>query len=126
MPTPGHHPVKHDTLEVEITKILLKQPVDLRALRRISRSKGGFGTDKLRARVWPKLLNINRYSVIDYRSYIDPHRDDTQVRVDVERSLWKSQEIQKWKESYREGRRQALSDIIMAILCRNQNMYYYQ
>jgi hypothetical protein len=68
-----------DTLEVEITKILLKNPVDLRALRRISRSKGGFGCNKLRARVWPKLLGINRYTVGDYRSYIDPHKDDEQV-----------------------------------------------
>mmetsp|Transcript_11339 Transcript_11339/g.19028 ORF Transcript_11339/g.19028 Transcript_11339/m.19028 type:complete len:448 (-) Transcript_11339:58-1401(-) len=118
--------VEKRSRETEINKILLQETVDVKALRRISRRKGGFLHHRARARVWPKLLNINRYDTVDYRSYIDPHRDDTQVKVDVERSLWKSQEVQSWTENYRERRRKSLSDIMMAVLCRHTNLYYYQ
>lgn len=112
--------------EAEISKLLIAEPVDLKALRKISRLEGGFLTNQIRARVWPKLLNVNRFDIPDYRSFIDPHRDDTQVSVDVERSLWRIDKTQNWREAYREDRRKALCDIIMAILCRNSDIYYYQ
>ncbi len=112
--------------EDEINSALLKQPVDLESLRKLSREKGGFINNRIRTRVWPKLLNVNRYTISDYRSYIDPHRDDSQVRCDVDRSLWNFTHIKTWKESFRDTRRKALSDIIMAILCRNKTLYYYQ
>lgn len=112
--------------EAEISRLLIAEPVDLKALRKISRLEGGFLTNQIRARVWPKLLNVNRFDIPDYRSFIDPHRDDTQVSVDVERSLWRIDKTQNWREAYREDRRKALCDIIMAILCRNSDIYYYQ
>eukprot|EP01038_Epipyxis_sp_PR26KG_P009667 gene9667-13016_t len=117
---------KSNHIEVEIDTILLQQPVDIDALKLISRNPGGFINCRIRTRVWPKLLNINRYNVVDYRSYIDPHRDDTQVKCDVDRSLWNYRHIETWKESYREKRRKVLSDIIMSVLCKNENLYYYQ
>lgn len=80
----------------------------------------------MRTRVWPKLLNVNRYLIDDYRSYIDPHRDDTQVSCDVERSLWNFNHISAWKDSFRDKRRKALLSIIMAVLCRNEQLFYYQ
>jgi len=110
----------------EINSALLKQPIDLELLRSISREKGGFQDNRTRIRVWPKLLNVNRYLPSDYRSYIDPHRDDTQVKCDVERSLWNFSHIKTWKDSFRDKRRVALLEIIMAILCRNKSLFYYQ
>lgn len=112
--------------EEEISRLLMEQPVDLKALRKLSRSEGGFLNNQIRSRVWPKLLGVNRFDIPDYRSFIDPHRDDSQVKVDVERSLWKIDKTVSWREAYREDRRKALCDIIMAILCRNADLYYYQ
>ena len=112
--------------EIEINRLLMEQPVDLKALRKISRLDGGFMSNQIRSRVWPKLLGVNRYDIPDYRSFIDPHRDDSQVKVDVERSLWRIDQTKAWRETYREDRRKALCDIIMAILCRNADLYYYQ
>jgi hypothetical protein len=113
-------------LETEISRLLMEEPVDLKALRKLSRCEGGFQTNQMRARVWPKLLGINRFEIPDYRSYIDPHRDDSQVRIDVERSLWRIDKTQNWRDTYREDRRQALCDVIMAVLCRNSDIYYFQ
>ncbi len=112
--------------ESEISRLLMEGTVDLRALRKLSRLEGGFLTNQIRARVWPKLLGVNRFDIPDYRSFIDPHRDDSQVKVDVERSLWRVDKTEKWRDAYREDRRQALCDIIMAVLCRNSDIYYYQ
>lgn len=112
--------------ETEINRLLMEEPVDLRELRKVSRLEGGFVSNQLRSRVWPKLLGINRFDIPDYRSFIDPHRDDSQVKVDVERSLWRVDKTVNWRDGYREDRRQALCDIIMAILCRNTDLYYYQ
>jgi hypothetical protein len=71
-------------------------------------------------------MGIDRYNIPDYRSSIDPHRDDSQVKMDVERSLWRIDQAKAWRDSYREDRRRALCDVIMAILCRNEDLYYYQ
>jgi hypothetical protein len=110
----------------QINDILIQKNVDLDALRRYSRHTGGFINSRLRTRVWPKLLNINRYRIEDYRSYIVPHQDDPQISCDVERSLWTLSQIKFWKESQMERKRKALSDIIKAVLCRNKKLHYYQ
>lgn len=109
-----------------VEECILQQPVDLEALRALSRQPGGFQSNKLRVRVWPKLLDINRYNLDDFAQDIDPHRDDSQVKCDVERSLWNIEVVKNWRDSYRDRRRRALSDIIMSILCRNKGLYYYQ
>jgi len=144
--------------EAEISKLLLQQPVDLVALRAISRLKGGFLTSRLRTRVWPKLLGINRYDLEDYRKYVSTvpkspkraehnrnelseadkasddiqdkqdqsHRDSHQVSCDVDRSLHNIYQIKFWSEAYRSTRRKVLSDIILAVLCKHPDRYYYQ
>lgn len=112
--------------EAVISRLLMGEPVDLRELRKISRMDGGFLSNQIRSRVWPKLLGVNRFDIPDYRSFIDPHRDDSQVKIDVERSLWRIDKTLNWRDAYREDRRKALCDIIMAVLCRNSDIYYYQ
>lgn len=112
--------------EAEIQNILQQQPVDLRALHRISRLPGGFLSNRIRARVWPKLLGINRYNIPDFKMFIDPHRDCAQIRCDVERSMWNIKQIKDWRTMYRERRRVVLSEILLAILCRNPTLNYYQ
>ncbi len=114
-------------MEESISRLLEQQPVDLVALRKIAHQPGGFQSHRLRVQVWPKLMGINRYQMSDYRQFIDPHCDDSQVRCDVERSLWNNHESCKhWSDSYREKRRKALAEIIIAILARNKHLYYYQ
>ena len=83
-------------------------------------------TNNLRRRVWPKLLGINRYAIPDYRSYIDPHKDELQVKCDVERSLYNYDVTKKWDDELREKRRTSLSNIIMAILSRHPQLHYFQ
>ena len=109
-----------------IEKLLLTEKIDLRELKRYSRQPGGFIDNKLRARVWPKLLGINRFCIPDYRKYVASHQDDSQIRCDIERSLWNHKENKDWMEPVRDKRRKALSDIIVAVLCRNRSLHYYQ
>jgi hypothetical protein len=130
-----------------INKALLAEKVDLRNLHTLSRIEGGFINNQVRWRVWPKLLAVNRYNIADFRSYIDPHRgkiftvslsefplpvlikitlDDSQLRCDIERSLWNYDVTKDWDDELREARRNSLSNIITAILCRNPTLHYYQ
>lgn len=109
-----------------INYILLHSPVDIWALRILAREEGGYITNALRARVWPKLLNVNRYAVPDYKQFVRHHRDQEQVKCDIDRSLWNLDCVKHWDESKRDRRRQALNDIIIAILCRNPQFHYFQ
>lgn len=115
-----------NSVEQEIEEVLLHQPVDLDLLRAFSRRQGGFQNNRLRVRVWPKLLSVNRYGLDDFKKYIHKHRDENQVRCDVERSLWSFEPMCYWKDSYRESRRASLFEIILAIVCRNKDLHYYQ
>ena len=115
------------TTVARLEALLADDKVDLRALHALSRARGGFQTHALRARLWPKLLGVNRYAVPDYRRYaVAPHRDDAQIRCDVERSLWNHVENRDWVEPLREKRRKALSDVMVAVLSRNHALHYYQ
>lgn len=77
-------------------------------------------------RVWPKLLGVNRYDVKDFRAHIVPHRDENQVLNDIDRSLWSLNPTTSWSPALRHRRREALFNIIMAVLCKNESLYYYQ
>jgi len=95
-------------------------------LYRLSRRPGGFQSNQSRNRIWPKLFNIDRYNIPDYRQFIDEHPDYSQVQNDVERSLWSYQHVLKWPDALLQRRRQSLSNIIMAILSRNKQLHYFQ
>lgn len=109
-----------------IQGLLLADNVNLQALKVISREVGGFLSNEIRSRVWPKLLGINRFKIPDYETDIVAHKDDGQVNLDVERSLWSHEHTVEWSEAFRTKRRRALKDIIMAVLCRNSELHYYQ
>jgi hypothetical protein len=119
-------PEESKLIEKEVDELLLQHPVDLQKLRAIARRPGGFQNNQLRKRVWPKILGINRYHIPDYHYYVERHKDDAQVRCDVERSLWNYEPMKFWKITYREKRRKVLADIIVAILSRNKQLHYYQ
>ena len=107
--------------------LLLSDKIDLCYLRQLSRQPGGFQSTELRARIWPKLFNINRYSIQDFRIQInESHRDRSQVNVDVERSLWNMDVNEHWDDVLRSKRRKVLSDIINSVLSKHDHLYYYQ
>ncbi len=112
--------------EREMESILRERYVKWSELQRFSRRKGGFRSNQLRNRIWPKMLNIDRYSIIDYRQFIKEHADYAQVQCDIERSLWTYQQVLKWPEELLKRRRESLSNIIMAILSRNKQLHYFQ
>ena len=124
--TSGSTMLSTEERKQKIEKLLLAETIDLRELKRQSRQPGGFIDSKLRTKVWPKLLGIDRFKIPDYRKYVALHPDDSQIRCDIERSLWSHKENKDWLEPLRDRRRKALSDIISAVLCRNRALHYYQ
>jgi TBC1 domain family member 20 len=109
-----------------LCEILLQDPVDCDILKEFSRKEGGFLSNKIRARVWPKLLGVNRYNVIDYNQFIKPHHDERQIRVDIDRSFWSLDCAKSWGERRMNRKRRDLSNIITAVLCRNEPYFYFQ
>jgi len=101
-------------------------PMNFHDLRKLSRQQGGFSSNNIRARLWPIILGRNNENIPFYQSYICLHRDNIQVLCDVERSLWHFNQVEEWTENHMKNRRDALHSIIMAILCRNPSLFYYQ
>mmetsp|Transcript_7295 Transcript_7295/g.10849 ORF Transcript_7295/g.10849 Transcript_7295/m.10849 type:complete len:310 (-) Transcript_7295:605-1534(-) len=101
-------------------------PIDLQLLYDHSRQEGGFLSSKIRARVWPKLLGINRYKVVDYKKYIRNHNEERQVRCDIDRSFWSLDCAANWGDRRMHRKRTDLSNIIVALLCKNSRYYYFQ
>ena len=110
----------------EAEAILREKYIKWSDLHRLSRRPGGFRSNEIRNRMWPKLLNIDRYSIPDYRQFINDHSDYSQVQCDIERSLWSYQHVLKWPDELLHRRRESLSNIIMAILSRNKQLHYFQ
>jgi len=115
-------------IEELIGKHLQSTRVDLESLKKIARSKGGFQTNEIRKRVWPKLLDINRYNIDDYGIDFEclNHKDLAQVLVDVDRSLWNFEHVLKWDRRLLEVRRKCLLNIMMSVLCKNPSLNYFQ
>ena len=82
--------------------------------------------DSIRQRAWPKLLGVNRCDLIDFRAFVRKHRDQNQILCDIDRSLWSLEPTVSWSSALRHCRRESLYNIILAIVCRNPNLYYYQ
>lgn len=104
----------------------IKNPINQIKLKEISRLKGGFITNQIRAKVWPKLLGINRYNLLDYKKLIKSHHDERQVRVDIDRSFWSLDCARAWSDRRLNRKRTDLSNIIIALLSHNPGYYYFQ
>ena len=101
---------------------------DVKALKKFARRTNGFQTAEIRRKVWPLILGVNRYETVEFRSYqrSGEHSDDSQIRCDVDRSMWSVSSTTQWNDSLRSVRRNALYHIIRAIISRNSSLHYYQ
>ena len=117
-----------DAFESSIHTLVLQSEVDLEALRRISRTPGGFRDSKIRKYIWPILLGIDDDSIVpNYRDFINEnHKDASQIQNDIDRSLWKQDVVLAWSEDHRAKQRKELSEIICSVLSRNKSLSYYQ
>ncbi len=108
----------------DIDELLLAPEVDVLQLRALSRRRGGFLDQSTRARVWPKLLEIARPEASG--ALPELHKDDDQIRCDVERSLWSVDVTIEWDTTVREKRRAVLRNLIKLILKQHGEFHYFQ
>ena len=111
---------------MEIFSCCESSPVNIQKLTELSRKSSGFLTNKIRSKIWPKLLGINRYEIVDYKKLIKSHRDERQVRVDIDRSLWSLDCARNWGEKRLNRKRADLSNVIIALLSNNPSYFYFQ
>uniref|UniRef100_A0A8C2J5T9 Zgc:63863 n=1 Tax=Cyprinus carpio TaxID=7962 RepID=A0A8C2J5T9_CYPCA len=111
---------------LDIHQALNSDPVDIETLRRAALSEGGLLTDDIRRKVWPKLLSINVYNLPPKPSkdVREDHKDYRQVVLDVRRSMRRFPKGMRVDE--REVLQEQLIDIILDVLRRNPQLYYYQ
>lgn len=120
-----HLPWKKQKL-LDIHQALNSDPVDIETLRQAAVSEGGLLTDDIRRKVWPKLLNINVYSLPakPSKDVREDHKDYRQVVLDVRRSMRRFPKGMRVDE--REVLQEQLIDIILDVLRRNPQLHYYQ
>ncbi|ETV79042.1 hypothetical protein, variant [Aphanomyces astaci] len=114
-----------------------KSKVDaLAELRRLALLPGGFRTNDLRKRVWPVLLGYSSDDITEFYAThriklqqppyaTTSHRDDGQVRLDVNRSMGES----RWADVAglkRGSKRKALFSLLHATLCISPDAHYFQ
>uniref|UniRef100_A0A8C1XT37 Zgc:63863 n=1 Tax=Cyprinus carpio TaxID=7962 RepID=A0A8C1XT37_CYPCA len=111
---------------LDIHQALNSDPVDIETLRRAALSEGGLLTDDIRRKVWPKLLSINVYNLPakPSKDVREDHKDYRQVVLDVRRSMRRFPKGMRVDE--REVLQEQLIDIILDVLRRNPQLYYYQ
>jgi hypothetical protein len=76
---------------------------------------GGLVSHDMRQLVWPKLLGVSRFDVMEFRQHLtQPHPSADQIMRDVDRSMWHLQQLgSRSKKKRRGGRRRLLSDVSM-------------
>ncbi|KAI8330836.1 rab-GTPase-TBC domain-containing protein [Chlamydoabsidia padenii] len=96
---------------------------DLSWLMQLGRQPGGFLTSSLRRKIWPILLSCPEWTRQPVRYYVK-HRDETQVALDVPRSLstWPKGLTEKQKKKYQHQ----LSHVIVQTLRQYPDLHYYQ
>ncbi|KAF6722817.1 TBC1 domain family member 20 [Oryzias melastigma] len=110
----------------DIHRALIRDPVDIQTLRRVSVTRGGLLNNELRRKVWPKLLNINVFDLPPKpgRNVREDHKDLNQVVLDVRRSM---KRFPKGMPAAERGVLQdQLIDIILEVLRRHAQLHYYQ
>lgn len=97
------------------------QSHDLELLEHLGASKYGFAENDLRCRSWIELLSSRVEGTFQYGSLRKPHRDEHQVKLDVNRSF----SYLKDEGSKRECRK-ALFEVIVTTLRKFPQLNYYQ
>ncbi|KAJ0407838.1 hypothetical protein P43SY_008299 [Pythium insidiosum] len=101
-------------------------------LRALAFARGGFVSNELRQVIWPLLLGTDAAPVVhrEHEQHFTrmnaPHRDDSQVEKDIERSMWHYDVVLNIREGERRAKRKQLTTIINAVLNDNQQLYYFQ
>ncbi|XP_056410233.1 TBC1 domain family member 20-like isoform X2 [Hyla sarda] len=111
---------------VLIHEALTQDPVDVETLRAAAVTEGGLLGQEVRRRVWPKLLNINVFSLPAKPgpAIRTNHRDYNQVLMDVRRSLRRFPTGMASEE--RSVLQEQLIDMILYVLRSHPELHYYQ
>ncbi|KAG0199642.1 hypothetical protein BGX33_011528 [Mortierella sp. NVP41] len=99
---------------------------NIEELRKLSVTGPGFVNDAIRRRAWPLLLRTHvprRESSIDETL---PHKDDSQVRLDVIRSFTHLSSDTKSQQAYKRQKQEDLLHVILDVLQRHPKLAYYQ
>lgn len=126
----------------ELKQLLNAVPFPIEEIRRIAiECRGGLQSSDVRKRVWPKLLNINKYEVEEdwaIENIEKPSLDiRNQISLDVSRSLHvreanetngdKTRAQKKRSNKLWQGRRSSLQEIIENVIGENGgDLHYYQ
>ncbi|TAQ91208.1 hypothetical protein B7494_g396 [Chlorociboria aeruginascens] len=124
-PSPSPEQKQHDE---KLAKILdACRWEDAEMLRALATSEGGFLSDNARQQAWPLLLgcgDIKTEPVKTNWRLLPEHRDEYQVRLDVDRSFIFYPNDQSPKELDR--RKEELYDLIVEVLRRQPYLCYFQ
>lgn len=126
-PTP---PKDDDAVASEVHAALLRAPVELDGLRRTCHARGGLRRRALRTLAWPKLVNVDRYSVERCqleRLAAAPHPQHGLIERDVERSMWHFSCAKRWDKKQLARSRRKLSVVVRAVVGAHKGeLHYYQ
>ncbi len=118
----------------QIESLLTISPVDIAKLKSFAFTRGGFCTDSIRQKVWPKLLCLNPFTDSfenKYQSYVQDHSSDTQIHLDINRSLNHYYCLNQLTRGQKRKKRRALFQLINGLLnysstTLSTTLYYYQ
>lgn len=116
-------------VEIELERLVQQETLDLCILFQRSRDRGGFGLNNaLRRKIWPKLLNVESYGAPIVFTEGKDHRDKQQSSCDIERSFHSIivNRNSTLAPNILSNRRLILDRILMTLLTRHPQLYYYQ
>ncbi|KAF9325414.1 hypothetical protein BGZ89_000848 [Linnemannia elongata] len=125
----NRRPKTKDSLEKEKRIRRLDEAIvtgNIDELRKLSVTGPGFVTDGIRRRAWPLLLRTHvprRQAAVDTSV---PHKDDSQVRLDVIRSFTHLSSETKSQQAYKKQKQDELLHVILDVLQRHPKLSYYQ
>ncbi|KAK9480372.1 rab-GTPase-TBC domain-containing protein [Lipomyces japonicus] len=120
---------QHHDHQAKVKKdVLIKIAIanrDVDTLCRLAKSKGGLVSDSLRRQAWPILLGCNAdKKLFDDYDGMQPHTDEDQVRLDVDRAfIFYPPDL---SENELKVKREELFRVITHVLRRNVNLSYFQ
>lgn len=111
----------------KIQEVLSSEPLDLETLKELAISSGGLLDDGLRKEAWPLLMGMGQEDPEIKKptlEVVQGHRDYQQVVLDVKRTL------KRFPPGIEDSRRLVLMDqltvLIIRVLMRHPDLYYYQ